>query len=613
MFSQTMRLALVRQAASLGRRPATTRRAWAAVGSPRLAIQPSSPSRMHMAPSPSSIGARQLSSSAQPSPQAPAIDHDMDTPADVRGATSGPLFAFDQLVASGQSAPDPSQRAACIVLQRVHNQLNASVAAAPAAVAPAPAPAPAGGWMGSLRSSLGRVVGLGGSAAQAPAPSTSGAGVYLYGGVGTGKTRIMNLLFDTQGPHIPKQRIHFHAFMLDVHARVHRLRSEEPATVDPLQAVARQLAGRMRLLCLDELQVTDIADAMVVKNLFETMINNGVTIIFTSNRHPSELYLRGINREHFLPFIDMVIGRFNVVQVGKTGLDYRSLVASGAVPTQQDGTPAPEAQTAHPAAPGAAELEQLRAPLSRAYASRELEHLADPYFEGFDRAAGLADAFAAVAERDLGTLMAAGPVAAALVDPARRPAVRAATRISIGVGRWLDVEGMVVWPDLAADLEQSTSSLDQTHARRHPAVLVDYKTLCGSARGAADYISLAQRFRRVFLTNVPSLTVEQKDELRRLITLIDVLYETGSLLVMHSQCPVEAIYVDQGPPPTAAELAAAQQAAPGSGHEERFAFARTHSRLTEMRSSAWARSAAREWAREDCDALAGSSQPSQLR
>lgn len=157
-------------------------------------------------------------------------------------------------------------------------------------------------------------------------PKAFGAikGVYLWGPVGRGKSMLMDLFFDT-APVRSKRRAHFHAFMAEVHGLIDQWRkgtaAERKARFgqnrgdDPIVPVAELIAEQAQLLCFDELQVTDIADAMILGRLFEALFAKGVVLVATSNRPPQDLYKDGINRPLFTPFIDMLGTRMEIVAV----------------------------------------------------------------------------------------------------------------------------------------------------------------------------------------------------------------------------------------------------------------------------------------------------------
>ncbi|MCP5412424.1 MAG: cell division protein ZapE [Alphaproteobacteria bacterium] len=154
-------------------------------------------------------------------------------------------------------------------------------------------------------------------------------GLYLWGDVGRGKTMLMDLFFAAV-PLASKRRAHFNSFMLDTHARIHAMRQQAGVT-DPIAPVARALADSARLLCFDEFQVTDVADAMILGRLFEALLAEGVTIVATSNTAPEHLYEGGLNRQLFLPFIAEIRARLDVVELnGAT--DYRMERTAG-IPT----------------------------------------------------------------------------------------------------------------------------------------------------------------------------------------------------------------------------------------------------------------------------------------
>ncbi len=196
---------------------------------------------------------------------------------------------YEARVAAGTLQPDPAQRA-------VLPDLDALLARLAEAEPPAPAKT---GWLSRLTRS-------------APAQTAPQKGLYLWGGVGRGKSMLMDMIMEA-APISAKRRVHFHEFMQEIQAGLNRARQKGLA--DAVVPVANEVADQARLLCFDEMQITDIADAMIVGRLFQVLFERGVVIVTTSNRVPEDLYKNGLNRQLFLPFIGLIRERMEVVEL----------------------------------------------------------------------------------------------------------------------------------------------------------------------------------------------------------------------------------------------------------------------------------------------------------
>jgi cell division protein ZapE len=303
-------------------------------------------------------------------------------------------------------------------------------------------------------------------------------GLYVHGAVGRGKTMLMDMFFDEVGTPL-KRRAHFHAFMADVHARLHQWRQArkrgEIAGDDPIAPVAAELAGEASLLCFDEFSVRDIADAMILSRLFTALFGAGVVVVATSNVAPDDLYKDGLNRALFLPFIALIEDKLDIVELDARA-DYR--------------------------------LEKLkRAPV---YYS-PLGPKAD---------AALDAAFLALTGHEKG-------------DP---------LEIEL-LGRRLDVPQAI---DGVARF--------------------DFDSLCRRPLGSADYLKIAQRFHTLVIDRIPALAENERNEAKRFIILIDALYDMRVKLIASADGEPETLYR-------------------GRDGAEAFEFARTASRLYEMRSA----------------------------
>jgi cell division protein ZapE len=309
-------------------------------------------------------------------------------------------------------------------------------------------------------------------------------GLYLWGPPGRGKSMLMDLFY-AEAPEPRKTRAHFHAFMAWVHDLIRQWREGDAAQRkavfgqskgdDPIAPTAELIASEARLLCFDELQVTDIADAMILGRLFEALFEHRVVLAITSNRAPDDLYLNGINRPLFEPFIDIIKDRCAVVQMAG-GRDWR---------------------------------------LARMANSRL-------WYSGLD--VGRTQAFEHLWEDLRG-------------DEPEEPAHLAVT------GRDVVIERTV------GGLARAT-----------------FAELCARPLGASDYLAMAERFHTLFLEGVPVLGPDSQQEARRLVTLIDALYEARTRLVVLAEAAPEALYPK------------------GVGA---FEFERTVSRLNQMSAADW--------------------------
>lgn len=345
------------------------------------------------------------------------------------------LETYRAMVKAGDFTPDPEQEKAAIILQRLQDDLAARKF-----------------FFGKKK----------------PVK-----GVYIYGGVGRGKSMLMDLFF----AHVPnttkKRRVHFHAFMIETQDWLHRQRLDRPS--DHVFAdYAKHVAQTVRVLCFDEFHVTDVADAMILSRLFTALFDFGVAVVATSNWPPDRLYENGLQRERFLPFIELVKDRMEIVHLDSQ-TDYREEAVQ--------------------------DLETYLYPLNAQTVAK-----ADLFFKHLSHGAPVHEEIVHVKGRDI-------PV-----------------KTAGGVARFT------------------------------------FQQLCEQPHGAEDYLKIAEKFHAVFVENIPRMGYDRNNETKRLMTLVDVLYDARRRVFFTAETSPEKLY-----------------------HDDKYAyeFERTISRLKEMQSSSY--------------------------
>lgn len=299
------------------------------------------------------------------------------------------------------------------------------------------------------------------------APPSTKQGVYLHGGVGRGKSMLMDMFFDCVPTYYKKRRVHFHAFMIETHDWLHKVRGDNMD--DLLPSYAQHVADHAAILCFDEFHVTDVADAMILGRLFTALLDKGVYVIATSNWEPERLYEGGLQRELFLPFIALLQDRLEVVHLDSP-TDYRLQGLSN-----EDKYLWPLGEPTH----------------------RQMDALFRSVSGGTEP------------ENDS-----------------------------------LSVKGRTINIDAANDVARAS-----------------FAQLCERPHGAEDYLALAQRYQTIFIENIPKIGYDRRNEAKRFMTLIDVLYDSGTQVFISADAPADKLYI---------------------GKDHAFEFDRTVSRLIEL-------------------------------
>ncbi len=402
-----------------------------------------------------------------------------------------PEAIYRSRLEAGDLEYDPMQEKAVMALQSLYDRL----------LEYASKPATRKGLMGLLS-------GLGGGLGQ---EAEEIKGVYIYGGVGRGKSMLMDIFYNslpqdsgynndseagdstensTGGKNstntenvydklsaLSKRRVHFHEFMIEVHDYIHSRRSEDSilgAVDNALPSLADIIYRKSRILCFDEFHITDVADAMILGRLFKILFEKGVIVVATSNWPPDKLYEGGLQRERFLPFIELLKSKMDIFYLDSPH-DYRSK--------------------------GLQEEEKYLTPLGRATTKRM---------------------------NDIFKHLSGG----------KKPEKKK-----------LHVKGRVI-SVLTADRVARFS----------------FSELCEKPMGAEDYIMIADSYDTILIDNIPKLRYDRRNEVKRLMNLIDVLYEKHIQLIISADAPPDKLYF---------------------GHDHSFEFQRTISRLQEMQSTSY--------------------------
>lgn len=453
----------------------------------------------------------------------------------VRLSLKTPLEEYDNKVKEGKLRDDQYQRKIISSLSILHNSL--MTYEPPVVEMPHVDDLKPKQGLSKILSSF-----LGGNRQNAPSYEDNPVkGIYLYGDVGCGKTMLMDLFYTTIPDHLPKKRIHFHQFIQHLHKRSHQLKVEHGhIDFDVIPLLAAEIAREATILCFDEFQVTDVADAMLLRRLIMLLLSKdyGVVLFATSNRAPDDLYLNGIQRVSFIPCIQQIKRQTRVVYLNSP-TDYRKI-------------PKPVSSVYYSPKPGIGYMSKTN--------QKNCQKHIDQWFEYFN------------------------------ADNEKK---------EIETNHKLSVWGReLVIPKCSCPYVAQFK----------------FSELCGKPLAAGDYLMLANSFQSFIVTDIPYLSINVRDQVRRFIIFLDAVYDAHGRLACTAAAPFKDLFVepedlakgnyqlykkqvDSGVDDTFEddELVTkhgfdkniAKKASMFANDEERFAFARALSRLSQMSTTDW--------------------------
>lgn len=372
-------------------------------------------------------------------------------------------------------------------------------------------------------------------------PQNEIKGIYLWGDVGCGKTMLMDMFYLTVPKHLPKRRFHFHQFMQNLHKRSHQLKVEHKhMDLDVIPLLAAEIAQTSTVLCFDEFQVTDVADAMLLRRLMTLLLNpdHGVILFATSNRAPDDLYMNGIQRVLFIPCIQLIKKQTRVIYLNSP-TDYRKI-------------PKPVSSVYQYPKPGVKYH-------SKVNSAARMKHI-QTWFDYFNQHNSNKN----VAINDV----------------------------------------LMVW---GRELKVPLSS-------KPDVAQFTFEELCGKNLSAGDYLTLANTYKSFIITDIPYLSTDVRDKVRRFITFLDAVYDAHGRIATTGAAAFKDIFVepeelakdnyqlykrqmDKGVEETfedddlvvkhGFDKLIAKKASMFVNDEEKFAFARALSRLTQMGTTEW--------------------------